>query len=75
LADTTFSPPIGALLPGARVSWAVIGSPVDLSSFTVSEDSFASCVCCRGIHARAILAPSATDATGKPRRSWPLSDS
>ena len=42
LAATTFRPPIGAPLPGARVSFAVIGSPARLDSFTASGDSLPS---------------------------------
>ena len=40
LAATTFSPPTGALLPGARVSLAVIDSPASFDSLTASGDNF-----------------------------------
>ena len=46
LAVTTFSPPIGALFPGARVSLAVIGSPARCDSFTLSGESFCSLAFC-----------------------------
>ena len=39
-AVTTFKPPMAALLPGARVSLAVIGSPASFDSFTASGESF-----------------------------------
>ena len=48
LAATTFRPPIGALLPGARVSLAVIGSPASFDSLTASGDSFCSRAFCCG---------------------------
>ena len=38
----TFSPPIGAPLPGAEVSLAVIGSPASSVALTASGDSLAS---------------------------------
>ena len=40
LAATTFNPPIGASLPGARVSFAVIGSPASSVAVTASGESF-----------------------------------
>ena len=40
LAVTTFSPPMAASLPGARVSLAVIGSPASSLAVTASGDSF-----------------------------------
>ena len=46
LAATTFRPPIGALLPGARVSFAVIGSPARVDSLTASGDSSCSLAFC-----------------------------
>ena len=49
LAVTTFNPPIGALLPGARVSLAVIGSPASVDSLTASGDSFCSLAFCSGV--------------------------
>ena len=40
LVETTFNPPIGALLPRARVSFAVIGSPASSVAVTASGESF-----------------------------------
>ena len=40
LPATTFNPPIGASLPGARVSFAVIGSPASSVAVTASGDRF-----------------------------------
>jgi len=37
----TFSPPIGASLPGARVRIDVIGSPPSVDALTSAGDSFA----------------------------------
>ena len=42
LVETTFSPPIGASFPGARVSFAVIGSPASSVAVTASGESFLS---------------------------------
>ena len=39
LAVTIFRPPIGAPLPGALVSRAMIGSPASVCCFTSSGDS------------------------------------
>lgn len=39
LAVTTFRPPIGALFPGARVSFRMIGSPAALDALTDLGDS------------------------------------
>ena len=49
LAVTTFRPPIGASLPGARVSLAVIGSPASVDALTASGESFASRAFCSGV--------------------------
>ena len=49
LAVTTFSPPIGASLPGARVSFWTIGSPASSDALTASGDSLASCAFCSGV--------------------------
>ena len=49
LAVTTFKPPIGALLPGALVSLAMIGSPASCDAVTASGDSFASLAFCSGV--------------------------
>ena len=40
---------MGALLPGARVSLAVIGSPANSAALTASGDSFASSAFCSGV--------------------------
>ena len=40
---------MGASLPGARVSLAVIGSPASFDAVTVSGDSFASLAFCSGV--------------------------
>ena len=45
----TFSPPIGAPLPGACYSYAVIGSPASSVAVTASGDSFASAAFCAGV--------------------------
>ena len=42
VAVSTFSPPMAAPLPGARVSFAVIGSPARSASLTLSGASFSS---------------------------------
>jgi hypothetical protein len=42
LTETTFKPPIDALLPGARVSFAVIASPASSVAVTASGESFLS---------------------------------
>jgi hypothetical protein len=49
LAATTFSPPIGASLPGARVSLLVIGSPASVAAVTASGESFSSLAFCSGV--------------------------
>ena len=49
LAATTFRPPIGASLPGARVSLAVIGSPARRDSLTASGESLCSLAFCSGV--------------------------
>ena len=46
LAVVTLSPPIGAPLPGAAVSFAVIGSPASSDAATSSGDSSASRAFC-----------------------------
>src|SRR6266478_9793388 len=51
LAANTLSPPIGAPLPGARVSLSVIGSPPSRASFTESGESRASRVFSAGVAA------------------------
>ena len=51
LVDTTFSPPIGASFPGARVSFAVIGSPASSVAVTASGESFLSRFFCSGVAA------------------------
>jgi hypothetical protein len=38
--ETTLRPPMGALLPGAVVSLAVIGSPANSDYFTAAGESF-----------------------------------
>ena len=43
------SPPIGALLPGARVSLAVIGSPARSDALTSAGSSFCSRAFCSGV--------------------------
>ena len=43
---TTFSPPIAAPLPGAVVSFAMIGSPASSAAVTCSGDSLASFAFC-----------------------------
>ena len=48
-AVTTFRPPIGAPLPGAVVSLAMIGSPASVAAFTASGDSFFSRPSARGV--------------------------
>src|SRR2546427_10107479 len=48
-AVTIFSPPIAALLPGALVSLAVMGSPASFSSLTASRDSFCRRVFCSDV--------------------------
>src|SRR5216684_679763 len=53
LAATTLSPPIGAPLPGARVSLSVIGSPPSRASFTDSAESLASRAFSAGVAAAA----------------------
>ena len=50
-AATTFSPPMAALLPGARVSFAVIGSPASVDSLTASGASFCKRDFCSGVAA------------------------
>ena len=45
----TFKPPIGALLPGARVSVAVTDSPASCDSRTASGESFSSLAFCSGV--------------------------
>ena len=49
LPATTFNPPIGALLAGARVSLAMIGSPAKLDSLTASGDNSRSLAFCSGV--------------------------
>ena len=49
LAATTFRPPMGALFPGARVSFAVMASPARCVLFTASGDRFCSLVFCSGV--------------------------
>ena len=49
LAATTFRPPMGASLPGAVVSLAVIGSPASSVAVTASGESFASRAFCSGV--------------------------
>ena len=49
LAVVTLRPPIGAPLPGARVSLAVIGSPASVDAATSSGDSSASRAFCSGV--------------------------
>ena len=51
LVETTFSPPIGASFPGARVSFAVIGSPASSVAVTASGESFLSRFFCSGVAA------------------------
>ena len=51
LAVVTFKPPIGALLPGARVSLATIGSPAIVSALTASGESFSKRAFCSGVAA------------------------
>jgi len=45
----TFKPPIGASLPGARVSLAEIGSPASCVSLTASGASCSSRAFCSGV--------------------------
>ena len=49
LVVTTLSPPMGALLPGARVNLAMMGSPAKLDSLTDSGESCCSLVFCSGV--------------------------
>ena len=49
LAVMTFRPPIEALLPGALVSLAVIGSPASVDAVTASGDNFPSLAFCSGV--------------------------
>ena len=49
LTETTFKPPIDALLPGARVSFAVIASPASSVAVTASGESFLSEFFCSGV--------------------------
>ena len=49
LADTTFRPPMGASLPGARVSLAVIGSPASFEALTASGDELLQPAFCSGV--------------------------
>ena len=51
LRVTTLSPPIGASLPGARVSFEMIGSPASSVALTASGESFASRAFCAGVAA------------------------
>ena len=51
LGATTLSPPIGASLPGARVSVAVMGSPASCDAVTAAGDSFPSRVFCSSVAA------------------------
>ena len=44
-----FKPPIAALLPGARVSLFVIGSPARVDAFSASGDSLPSAAFCAGV--------------------------
>ena len=46
---TTFSPPIGAALPGALVSLAVIASPASCVASTASGESFPSLAFSAGV--------------------------
>jgi hypothetical protein len=48
-AVTTFNPPIGASLPGARVSFPVIGSPASPDALIASGDSRCSRACWSGV--------------------------
>ena len=49
LVETTFNPPMGALLPRARVSFAVIGSPASSVAVTASGESFLRRLFCSGV--------------------------
>ncbi len=49
LAATTFNPPIAASLPGARVSFAEIGSPASSVAVTASGESFLRRSFCSGV--------------------------
>jgi hypothetical protein len=49
---TTFRPPIGASLPGARVSLAVIGSPASSVAVTCSGESLPSAAFCSRVAGR-----------------------
>src|ERR1700740_1586067 len=49
LAETTFKPPIEASLPGARVSFAVIGSPASSVAVTDSGEGFLAMFFCSGV--------------------------
>jgi len=54
LVAVTFSPPMAALFPGARVSFAVIGSPASVASLTASGESFSSLAFSSGVDAASI---------------------
>ena len=49
VAATTFNPPMGAPLPGARVSLLEIGSPASVAAATASGESFSSLAFCSGV--------------------------
>ncbi len=49
LSVKTLRPPIGAPLPGARVSLFIIGSPARLAVATASGDNFSSNAFCSGV--------------------------
>ena len=59
LAAIIFKPPIGAWLPGALVSFTVIGSPASVDAVTASGESFANFAFCSGVAgASAVLVAS-----------------
>ena len=49
LSATTLRPPMGALLPGAVVSFLRMGSPASCGVATASGDSFSSLLFCSGV--------------------------
>ena len=54
LAVITFSPPMGAPLPGARVRVPVMGSPASREAVTISGDSLPSRAFSAGVAAASI---------------------
>src|SRR5258708_37043719 len=69
---TIFKPPMGALLPGALVSLAVIGSPARFDSFTASGVSFPNFAFCCGVAGGAVgVWEGRPDPPGRLREIFP----